>query len=187
MEMLIIKSRFSFFLLWSWKSTNREILVIVPEFIVRTSQCCQSVSPTFVPPLETFEKPLPSNSSSIITAACRPVRHPWGGHGQTLLPQVHGRVHTQVLPAPSHRRSLLWDRFPPHAVHGASRVSAKATSQPVCPQVRSVVLLLLVTLCRSLNFPAFSFRLYGFKIHPMAYQLQLQAASTFKSPVKTIR
>uniref|UniRef100_G3NYR1 Casein kinase II subunit beta n=1 Tax=Gasterosteus aculeatus aculeatus TaxID=481459 RepID=G3NYR1_GASAC len=29
--------------------------------------------------------------------------------------------------------------------------------------------------------------LYGFKIHPMAYQLQLQAASTFKSPVKTIR
>lgn len=33
----------------------------------------------------------------------------------------------------------------------------------------------------------FCFRLYGFKIHPMAYQLQLQAASTFKSPVKTIR
>ncbi|KAM8884973.1 casein kinase II subunit beta isoform 1-T2 [Synchiropus picturatus] len=31
-------------------------------------------------------------------------------------------------------------------------------------------------------------RLYGFKIHPMAYQLQLQAASSFKSPVKaTIR
>uniref|UniRef100_A0A4W6D085 Casein kinase II subunit beta n=10 Tax=Euteleosteomorpha TaxID=1489388 RepID=A0A4W6D085_LATCA len=29
--------------------------------------------------------------------------------------------------------------------------------------------------------------LYGFKIHPMAYQLQLQAASSFKSPVKTIR
>uniref|UniRef100_A0A2K5CR27 Casein kinase II subunit beta n=1 Tax=Aotus nancymaae TaxID=37293 RepID=A0A2K5CR27_AOTNA len=29
-------------------------------------------------------------------------------------------------------------------------------------------------------------RLYGFKIHPMAYQLQLQAASNFKSPVKTI-
>uniref|UniRef100_A0A8C2SP82 Uncharacterized protein n=1 Tax=Coturnix japonica TaxID=93934 RepID=A0A8C2SP82_COTJA len=31
------------------------------------------------------------------------------------------------------------------------------------------------------------FVLYGFKIHPMAYQLQLQAASNFKSPVKTIR
>ncbi|KAI4818072.1 hypothetical protein KUCAC02_011437 [Chaenocephalus aceratus] len=30
-------------------------------------------------------------------------------------------------------------------------------------------------------------RLYGFKIHPMAYQLQLQAASSFKSPVKAIR
>ncbi|XP_044124179.1 casein kinase II subunit beta [Bufo gargarizans] len=30
-------------------------------------------------------------------------------------------------------------------------------------------------------------RLYGFKIHPMAYQLQLQAASNFKSPVKTMR
>uniref|UniRef100_A0A8B9JVU7 Casein kinase II subunit beta n=26 Tax=Osteoglossocephalai TaxID=1489341 RepID=A0A8B9JVU7_ASTMX len=29
--------------------------------------------------------------------------------------------------------------------------------------------------------------LYGFKIHPMAYQLQLQAASSFKSPVKAIR
>uniref|UniRef100_A0A7N6BU93 Casein kinase II subunit beta n=1 Tax=Anabas testudineus TaxID=64144 RepID=A0A7N6BU93_ANATE len=32
-----------------------------------------------------------------------------------------------------------------------------------------------------------SYRLYGFKIHPMAYQLQLQAASSFKSPVKAIR
>lgn len=30
-------------------------------------------------------------------------------------------------------------------------------------------------------------RLYGFKIHPMAYQLQLQAASSFKSPVKAMR
>uniref|UniRef100_A0A2K6SUI9 Casein kinase II subunit beta n=1 Tax=Saimiri boliviensis boliviensis TaxID=39432 RepID=A0A2K6SUI9_SAIBB len=30
-------------------------------------------------------------------------------------------------------------------------------------------------------------RLYGFKIHPMAYQLHLQAACNFKSPVKTIR
>uniref|UniRef100_A0A672G5N1 Casein kinase II subunit beta n=1 Tax=Salarias fasciatus TaxID=181472 RepID=A0A672G5N1_SALFA len=29
--------------------------------------------------------------------------------------------------------------------------------------------------------------LYGFKIHPMAYQLQLQAASSFKSPAKTVR
>uniref|UniRef100_A0A8C6SDG7 Casein kinase II subunit beta n=1 Tax=Neogobius melanostomus TaxID=47308 RepID=A0A8C6SDG7_9GOBI len=29
--------------------------------------------------------------------------------------------------------------------------------------------------------------LYGFKIHPMAYQLQLQAASSFKSPVKSNR
>lgn len=33
----------------------------------------------------------------------------------------------------------------------------------------------------------FYFRLYGFKIHPMAYQLQLQAASSLKSPVKSIR
>uniref|UniRef100_A0A4X2JXB4 Casein kinase II subunit beta n=1 Tax=Vombatus ursinus TaxID=29139 RepID=A0A4X2JXB4_VOMUR len=29
--------------------------------------------------------------------------------------------------------------------------------------------------------------LYGFKIHPMVYQRQLQAASNFKSPVMTIR
>lgn len=36
-------------------------------------------------------------------------------------------------------------------------------------------------------FFLFFFRLYGFKIHPMAYQLQLQAASSFKSPAKTIR
>ncbi|KAL1767979.1 casein kinase II subunit beta isoform X1 [Sigmodon hispidus] len=32
----------------------------------------------------------------------------------------------------------------------------------------------------------FVHRLWGFKIHPMAFQLQLQAASNFKSPVKTI-
>ncbi|KAK2113351.1 Casein kinase II subunit beta [Saguinus oedipus] len=36
--------------------------------------------------------------------------------------------------------------------------------------------------------PAYQFvpRLYGFEMHPTAYQLQLQAASNFKSPVKTI-
>lgn len=68
--------------------------------------------------------------------ACRPVRHPWRGHGEALLPQVHGRLHPQILPTPSHRRSLFRDGFPPHAVHGAPRVPAKAAGQPVCPKVR---------------------------------------------------
>uniref|UniRef100_A0A8C9T0T1 Casein kinase II subunit beta n=1 Tax=Scleropages formosus TaxID=113540 RepID=A0A8C9T0T1_SCLFO len=40
---------------------------------------------------------------------------------------------------------------------------------------------------RHSNFLFSLSRLYGFKIHPMAYQLQLQAASSFKSPVKAIR
>eukprot|EP00058_Branchiostoma_floridae_P006343 XP_002591831.1 hypothetical protein BRAFLDRAFT_59924 [Branchiostoma floridae] len=30
-------------------------------------------------------------------------------------------------------------------------------------------------------------RLYGFKIHPLAYQIQAQASNNFKSPVKTLR
>lgn len=160
---------------------------------MRISQCSQSVSPTFAPPFETFEKLLPSFSSSICIAMCRPVRYPWRGHGKTLLPKVHGRVHPQVLPASSHRRSLFWDRFPAHAVHGTPRVSAKATSQPVCPEVCLTLSGIHFTSvprdvpCWGLNFPALCFRLYGFKIHPMAYQLQLQAASSFKSPVKTIR
>lgn len=75
-------------------------------------------------------------SLSISDAACRLVRHSRRGHGETLLPKVHGRLHPQILPTSSHRRSLLRDRFPPHAVHGAPRVSAEAASQPVCPKVR---------------------------------------------------
>lgn len=30
------------------------------------------------------------------------------------------------------------------------------------------------------------FRLYGFKIHPLAYQLQYQAAANFKMPMRGI-
>uniref|UniRef100_A0A8C4JJM7 Casein kinase II subunit beta n=1 Tax=Dromaius novaehollandiae TaxID=8790 RepID=A0A8C4JJM7_DRONO len=45
----------------------------------------------------------------------------------------------------------------------------------------------LLTARRSADALCSPSRLYGFKIHPMAYQLQLQAASNFKSPVKTIR
>uniref|UniRef100_H0VHP7 Casein kinase II subunit beta n=1 Tax=Cavia porcellus TaxID=10141 RepID=H0VHP7_CAVPO len=63
-----------------------------------------------------------------------PFGHPRRGHGEALLPQVHGCVHTQVIKAPPHRWRLLWHRFPPHALHGASRVPAQATCQPVCAQ-----------------------------------------------------
>ena len=31
---------------------------------------------------------------------------------------------------------------------------------------------------------SFDFRLYGFKIHPLAYNLQYQAASNFKMPMR---
>jgi len=30
------------------------------------------------------------------------------------------------------------------------------------------------------------FRLYGFKIHPLAYQIQQQSASTFKAPLRAL-
>lgn len=32
----------------------------------------------------------------------------------------------------------------------------------------------------------FVFRLYGFKIHSLAYQIQLQAAGNFKMPLRTV-
>jgi len=39
-----------------------------------------------------------------------------------------------------------------------------------------------VILC--LIFFYFYFRLYGFKIHPLAYQIQQQAAANFKAPAR---
>lgn len=77
---------------------------------------------------------------------------------------MHGRVHPQILTTSSHRRSLFRDRFPPHAVHGAPRVSAKATSQPVCPKVRLTVygvhfklqlFIFIVALCWNLRYSVF--------------------------------
>uniref|UniRef100_A0A915LAT9 Uncharacterized protein n=1 Tax=Romanomermis culicivorax TaxID=13658 RepID=A0A915LAT9_ROMCU len=32
----------------------------------------------------------------------------------------------------------------------------------------------------------FRYRLYGFKIHPTAYQLQYQAAQTYKQPLRSL-
>ena len=49
----------------------------------------------------------------------------WGGYGETLLPEVSGRLHTQVFPPPSHRWGLLWHQVPTHAVYGAPRISTK--------------------------------------------------------------
>lgn len=65
----------------------------------------------------------------------RLVRHPWRSNGEALLPEVHGRLHPQIFQASPHRRSLFWNRVPSHVVHGAPRVSSKATSQPVCAKV----------------------------------------------------
>lgn len=125
----------------SWKSINKGILGIAPESIVRISQCFLLVSLDF--------SPLHKNHAASLTfSGCedilnyhlsriwyRSVRHPWRSNGEALLPKVHGCLHPQILQTPPHRRSLFWDRVPPHAVHGAPRVSPKATSQPVCAKV----------------------------------------------------
>ena len=42
--------------------------------------------------------------------------------GKIVLPQMHGRVHAQIVASPPHRRRLLRHRIPPHALHGSSRV-----------------------------------------------------------------
>ena len=54
--------------------------------------------------------------------------------GEALLPEVHGRVHSEVFAASSHRRRLFWHRLPSHALHGPPGVPAKETSQPVRSQ-----------------------------------------------------
>ncbi|CAH6790108.1 Csnk2b [Phodopus roborovskii] len=64
----------------------------------------------------------------------RPFGHPRRGHGEALLPQVHGCVHTQIIETPSHGRRLLRHWFPSHALHGAPGVPAQTTCQPVCTQ-----------------------------------------------------
>ena len=131
-----------FVALCSWKSINKGILVIAPESIVRISQCFLSVSLTFLYLHKTSAAPLTfvhghddtfNNHWSLVW--CRSVRHPRRSNGEALLPKVHGCLHPQVLQTPPHRWSLFWDGVPPHAVHGAPRVSPEATSQPVCAKV----------------------------------------------------
>jgi hypothetical protein len=45
-----------------------------------------------------------------------------------LLTQTEDKA-VNVIQAPPHRRSVLWDRLPTHALHGASRVQAQASSK----------------------------------------------------------
>lgn len=81
-----------------------------------------------------------------VLAACpflppphRSVRYPRRGHGEAVLSQMHGRLHTKVLQAPPHRWSVFRHWLPPHALHGSSRVQAQEARQPVCPEVSTVV------------------------------------------------
>ena len=66
----------------------------------------------------------------------RPIRRAGRGYGEAVLPQVYGRLHTQVLQTSPHRRRLLRHRLPAHVVHGAPRVQAQEAGQPVRSQVR---------------------------------------------------
>lgn len=128
----------TFVVLHSWRSINKGILAIAPESIARINQCSLLVS-------EMFKNKLFSAVSltcqclwrhtQLPLVWCRFVRHPWRSNGEALLPKMHGCLHPQILQTPPHRWSLFWDRVPPHAVHGAPRVSSKATSQPVCAKV----------------------------------------------------
>lgn len=132
----------------SWKSINKGILGIAPESIVRISQCFQLVSMTFLylhikqflsfitqTPRCTFDLCQRLWRRILHLVCCRFVRHSRRSNGEALLPKVHGCLHPQILQTPPHRWSLFWDRVPPHAVHGAPRVSSKTTSQPVCAKV----------------------------------------------------
>lgn len=120
-------------------------MATVLVYTVRTSQCFLSVSVESqkLPSCTQCPSPLggwgalgiPGLQSGCLSP--RPFRHPRRGYGETLLPQVHGRVHTQVLQTPPHGRRILRHWFPSHALHGASRVPAQATCQPVCTQVGS--------------------------------------------------
>lgn len=66
---------------------------------------------------------------------CRLIRHPRRSYGEALLSKMHGRLHPKVIQTSPHGWSVFWDGFPPHAVHGAPRVSLQASCQPVCAQV----------------------------------------------------
>lgn len=83
----------------------------------------------------------------------RLVRHPWRSDGEALLPEVHGRLHPQIFQASPHRWSLFWNRVPPHVVHGAPRVSSKATSQPVCAKVCWIWCYFLALTLANANMP----------------------------------
>ena len=52
----------------------------------------------------------------------RPVRCSRRGDGQTLLPQMSRRLHPKILEAPPHGWRILRHRFPPHVLHGPSRI-----------------------------------------------------------------
>ena len=125
----------------------------------------------------------------------RSIRCARRGDGEKLLSQVHRRLHTKVLEAPPHGRGLLWHRISAHAVHGTSRVSPETSRQPVraavsrmncnSPLIQGVQDVPLGSNAVSLDF-FFDFSLYGFKIHSLAYQIQLQAAANFKAPMRGV-
>ena len=78
-------------------------------------QCCDPLHPT-----------CPSSRS---------FRRPWWVDGEAVLSQMLWRIHSQVFAAPPHRWGLLWNRFSPHAVHGAPGTPPIKTNQSVCPKV----------------------------------------------------
>lgn len=119
---------------------------------------------------------------------------------------MSGCVCTKVLETPSHGRGLLRNRVPSHAVHGAPWIQAQAPYQPVCFQVFFVTafsevssfakhrycscrlltsyycLINIAPILKDLTQLCMDYcRLYGFKIHPLAYELQSQAAANFKT------
>lgn len=183
---------------FSWKNTSKGTLAIVPEYTARISQCFLlvrwSLSKHFLPhfviepfltvcfltnlglsdiPGEAMVKLYCPKCMDVYTPKSSRHHHTDGAYFGTGFP------HMLFMVNPEYRPKRPANQFVPRFVH-----VCKDLYLMVCFKKLGMGCLLYEP---EANFCCFFFRLYGFKIHPMAYQLQLQAASSFKSPAKTIR
>ena len=154
-------------------STRTETLDTVHASTARISRCCQSDCRTCQVNFFFFFCAEKTNLFSTFSffnddSRCKICRRKYG---EVVLPAMHGRVHAQVVASSSHGRRILRHRISPHGFHGASGVETETPGQSICCAVKKWKISFPFVI--RLMFSLFS-RLFGFKIHPLAYQLQYQ-------------
>ena len=104
---------------------------------------------------------------------------------QIIPNKLHRPMHYKIGVTCTYSVVITWHSNPPFSHSTVCVMNTRVSGQCLYTIPSECFDTVLYSWCYLTPFLLY-FRLYGFKIHPLAYQLQFQAAANFKVPMRGI-